>query len=320
MIEKNYIILAHKNPKQLDRLINKLDDGYSYFFIHIDNKKNISEFLKLSERKNVYLINNRVNYIYCHFSSVQAIINCIREIIKMNKTYYTILLSGQCYPIVDKREINNYLENNIDFDHIDISPVEKEWPDEYYLRLTGYMINLSDAARDYLVLPYFFESKFKDIFKNIFKVILYTYKRRNINILLSYFRTFRKRRYNKIKHFGGLAWWALRYETLIKVLDFINNNKDFVDFHKNTHIPDEIFFNSIIEHLSSKNIEMKIKPSLTYTDWSKGGISPALFNQSDFEKIKIQTQNGKLFARKFDIEYCDKILDLIDEQISADQE
>ncbi|MDB5110023.1 MAG: hypothetical protein JWR67_1137, partial [Mucilaginibacter sp.] len=35
-VKKAFIILAHKNEDQLVRLIDRLNDVYSYFFIHID--------------------------------------------------------------------------------------------------------------------------------------------------------------------------------------------------------------------------------------------------------------------------------------------
>lgn len=41
-----YLILCHKNPSQLADLINTLQDGSNYFFVHVDNKVDIVPFVK----------------------------------------------------------------------------------------------------------------------------------------------------------------------------------------------------------------------------------------------------------------------------------
>ena len=54
---RNYIILAHKNPIQLSRLINRLDDDHSNFYIHIDKSTDIREFkINIQKKQNIYFI------------------------------------------------------------------------------------------------------------------------------------------------------------------------------------------------------------------------------------------------------------------------
>ena len=47
-MQKNYLVLAHKNPDQLYRMITALNDNVSHFFIHIDAKSPIAPFNYLS--------------------------------------------------------------------------------------------------------------------------------------------------------------------------------------------------------------------------------------------------------------------------------
>ena len=61
----NYIILTHKSPIQLERLISKLDDEDINFFIHIDAKTNIEPF-KYLEKDNVIFLEDRTSYIECY--------------------------------------------------------------------------------------------------------------------------------------------------------------------------------------------------------------------------------------------------------------
>lgn len=41
-----YLILVHHYPFQLEELVNQLQDGENYFFIHVDNKVDQKLFQK----------------------------------------------------------------------------------------------------------------------------------------------------------------------------------------------------------------------------------------------------------------------------------
>jgi hypothetical protein len=59
--------------------------------------------------------------------------------------------------------------------------------------------------------------------------------------------------------------------------------------------------------------EIKIKPSQTYVNWErKNCVLPVTFNDKDFDELLNLDQ---LWARKFDQDYNEKILDLIDSEI-----
>lgn len=312
MIEKNYIILAYDNPYQLKRLIKRLDDGFSHFYVHIDKKANLDLFSYLKDNKSISIINDRINCIWGDFSLVQAMINVIKQIIYDKRNYYTILLSGQCYPIVNNYTINSYIKKNKDFNHIDILPVEEAWLN-YQDKMNKYKINLSSNKEDYILLPSFLETDIETNFRNFLKIFKIIFERKKSIYFFLYLKTFKKRKSSIENHYGGSQWWALNFNTLNEAFNFIENNADYVDFHKNTHIPDEIFFQTIINYLSIENSAIKIKKSLTYVNWERNfGKIPVLFNKDDFEEIKLQSENFKLFARKFDTNYCEKILDLLD--------
>lgn len=94
--------------------------------------------------------------------------------------------------------------------------------------------------------------------------------------------------------------------------NFITEHNPFCEFHKDTLAPDELFFHTIIKHLSQNNKRIKIKHSLTYVNWSRENTQlPVLFNKNDYKELINQTDT-KLFARKFDMRYCKTILDIID--------
>lgn len=312
MIEKNYIILAFNNPSQLIRLIQRLDDGFSCFYVHIDKKIDLELFSNLSINNKVFIIEQRISCIWGDFTLVQATINCIRRIIEDKRNYYTILLSGQCYPISNSTVINDYIKNNIDFDHIDLVPADNAWSN-YKDKINKYKINLGTTKGDYLILPSIRETDLITNLKNLKKIFRLSFQRKNSSLFFKFLKTFRKRCSPIKNHYGGSQWWAFKFETLFKIYEFIENNNKFVDFHKDTHIPDELFFHTIVNYLSQYDNSIKVKKSLTYINWTRNyGKFPVVFNQSDFDEIHLQLEKNKLFARKFDVSDCGLILDLLD--------
>ena len=55
----NYIILVHKNPLQLIRLVNKLSESNVYFYIHIDKLVDSKPFLEAAKDiSNIHFISD----------------------------------------------------------------------------------------------------------------------------------------------------------------------------------------------------------------------------------------------------------------------
>lgn len=312
MLTKNYIILASGYPSQLKRLITRLDDGYSFFYIHIDKKADIKNFQQALNSLNVVFIKKRVNCIWGDFSLVQATLNCMESLIEDNRSNYTILLSESCYPIMSNLAINQYLEKNYDAEHIDILPIEQIWKN-WKQRIGDYKINFSSNRGDYKLYPYFFKNKPVNIAKDTGEIIKLSLARKTMKFLPQYFSTLKKRQLNGVAHYGGSAWWAFSFSTLKKVMKFIDNNPSLISFHKKTVLPDEIFFHTIIHQLSlTENLD--IRPSLTYTDWTRPGVElPVTFTSPDLPELLLQSQSGKLFARKFSPMYSGEVLNQLDE-------
>ncbi len=101
---------------------------------------------------------------------------------------------------------------------------------------------------------------------------------------------------------------TLSKDTIEYIHDFTHRNPDFVKFFRNSFIPDEIFFQTII--LNSERKTKVVNDNLRYIDWVDE--KPAILTEKYFQAIQTSSQ---LFARKFD-QTCDStILDTIDEQL-----
>ena len=309
----NYIILTNKNPIQLERLISKLEDKDVTFFVHIDAKANIESF-KYLEKDNVIFLENRVDVIWGDFSIVQATLNAMKSVIEHRDQGYTILLSGQDYPIKSKQEIKNYLQENQNFDFIEFRKVETVW-ETYRERTIARKLNLSSKKGMYVtifsipdihnfrefyvscknVLKFFIHSAFK----NYTKIIPFLFKKRKPLVDCQY---------------AGSAWWAFQHSTVIKILELITTKKEVIDYYKECLLPDEIFFQTLIN--SIPNYKIQVKDSITYVNWERKNCPlPVTFDGNDLQEILKQPEN-KLFARKFDIDLnSSSILDEIDRLI-----
>jgi len=159
----NYIILTHKSPKQLERLIAKLDDEEATFFVHIDLKTNIEQF-KYLQKENVIFLEDRVDVAWGDFTIVQATLNAMKSVVARKNNGYTILLSGQDYPIKSKKEIKEYKWKNLNYFN--------------KLKVKNYVVTFISIIALYIVLSFTFDpndafSYTKGIYINILIFVLF---------------------------------------------------------------------------------------------------------------------------------------------------
>lgn len=316
-MEINYIILAHKNPQQVQRLINRLETPNCNFYIHIDKGVDIIPFLDaLSNKTNVFFISDQLREYgtWGDIGIVKATITILSQIVKDNRNGYCILMSGQDYPLKNNESIYDFLKTNYGDHFIATFPLPHSgWGNEGgFDRLNQYKINLSNSRMDFIQLPSLFEKTFyrKQTIRKLLKLL----KKKRYAALL---KPFVKRKFpNHLKPYAGGQWWAFPIETVREILKFINSNPKYTEYHKDTLLPDEIFFHSILMHLKGENKKFTIKPSITYVNWiRKNTPLPVIFTERDIQELRDETSNDKLFARKFDIDVDNAILNIIDKEL-----
>ncbi|MFI1772224.1 beta-1,6-N-acetylglucosaminyltransferase [Thalassobellus citreus] len=310
-MEINYIILAHKTPLQVLRLIDRLDSPKSNFYIHIDKGSDITPFLNILIKNNIHFCedNNREYGTWGDIGIVKATIYTLKKIINDGRHGYCVLLSGQDYPLQSNSRISSFFESNYGTCFMETFSIPfKDWANNGGLdRLNQYKINLSNKKQDFIQLHSVFNRGF--------------YKRQSFGKINKLLKTKRYSDLTKIlltrqppipiKPFGGSQWWALPIEVISLILNFIDANPEYISYHENTLLPDEIFFQSILGHLKQTN-NLVIRPNATYINWKRKNTPlPVTFTENDFFELK-NVSKKKLFARKFDIDIDHKILDKID--------
>lgn len=305
-MDLNYIIQAHNGPKQLKRLILRLNDNNIYFYVHIDRKSNIYFFInELKEFKNVFLLKERIDVFWGHISQVEATLIALKKIIEDKRTGFCILMSGQDYPIKSNNHIRDFFDINYDDNFIDSKPIADVWktnPD----RINLYSFHTRPNEKKVYEISNIYSSSFYGR-RNMKAIIKLAFITKGLSFL-KYIFLIRKHPSN-LKPFGGSQWWALPIETIDLIMNFIAFNESFLRYHQHTNCPDEIFFHTLVSHLIDSH---KIKESVTYVNWTREDTPlPVTFrNEEDLNELE---ETNCLFARKFDSE--SKILDNIDSEL-----
>lgn len=278
------IIMAHKNPAQLERLIRAMEHESFYFFIHLDKKIAIEPFLYLEQLDRVTFIEDRKICKWGGYSFVKAIFASLTEVLGTGTSFdFYNLMSAQDYPIKPIDQIANFYNENIGKSFISYDPDEKkDWWSHAVVRYEQY--HFTD-----------FEFKGKYFLQKIFNAIL------------------PKRRFPlPIKLYGSSdsSWWSISNECAKYLLNYMNINKNLADFMKYTWTADEFLMASIL--MNSPHKAQIINNNLRYITWVNSSPNPLILTSTDLPEL---LNSDKLFARKFDTEIDSKILEELDNAI-----
>jgi len=283
-----HIILAHKNPGQLEFLIKTMSHQGGDFYIHIDKKVGTEPFEYLEQIEQVYLVKNNVVCNWGGYSIVESIIHSIEQVKQSGIKYdFVNILSGQCFPIKPISQIHNFLENNkgssfIEFDEFNDTQWWRETQDRYK------KFHLTDM-------------KFKG--KYILQAILNTIMPK---------RTYLEKIF---KLYGGnkSTWCIITYDCAEYFITYLKKNPKLVKYMKFTWGSDEFIVPTVL--MNSPLKDTIINKSYRYIDWSDGGVSPKLLTINDYNKI---INSDGMFARKFDMDIDAEILHKLHKHVCTD--
>ena len=293
-----YLVLAHNNPKHFTRLVRAISGSDNQVFVHIDRKSDITPFL-LSE-SGVEYVPNRVSVFWGDYTQVEAILELMRFALSKQASFdHLILLSGGDYPLQSQKYIHDFFARNIGHEFIQMIPMPCNEGGKPITRLTHYHLRNSDppAYNAWLKLK--------------LNLGLMPKERDYWQVLGEY------------KPYGGATWWALTESACRHIVDFIDTYPQIAEFYKNTDCPDESLFHTI---LGNSEFAAKLKPSITYTDWSKGGANPSPISERHLDffsrspvipaSTSFVEKGEVLFARKFS-DGSTAVLDKLDAMIGS---
>lgn len=304
------LILAHKMPGQLNKLIREFDDSRFQIFVHIDRKSDIcfqSPDMKNTSCK-VLVHDLRVSTYLNDFSLVDATMTLVKAALADGDFKYFVLLTGQDYPIKSNDGIYNTLMDSYPTCWIDSYGVEDarrhgvKWVENvghkrFSQHIRKKLINLFG--------PKIYYSKYG----KLLKVPAVVYDKLS-NILAKSPRS-------KIRDLGltysvGSHFWILPDIAMKHIIDIYESNHALNNVFRHIAAPEESYFQTVLSTMpnaiipdpynqfSSQDAEMD-NPALRLIKWYENGAHtsghPANWNTSDMEML---TKAKALFARKFD--------------------
>ena len=108
------LIQCHKNPRQINLLLNRLDHPDIDCYLHVDRKANfVNEIIK---GEHIYMLpdEKRVSVEWAQISQVTASMNLLEAAYKMGEYDFYWLISGQDWPLRSADEIIKFFSSNID--------------------------------------------------------------------------------------------------------------------------------------------------------------------------------------------------------------
>ena len=278
-----HIIMAYKEPRQIERLLKTMSHPQFDFYIHLDAKFDITPFEYLTKVDRVYFIKKRVKVAWAGYSFIEGVLNSIQEIFETGIEYdYINTLSGQDYPIKPVESFYQFIEERKGHNFFAIEKFGSDWWKTAERRVSYY--HMTD-----------FEFKGRYAVQNLINKIAPMRK-----FPLSY----------TLYGSNRSTWWTITKECAEYLLKFMKDNQQVKRFARFTWAPDEFLIPTIIMNSALK--ETIIPDNYRYFDWSQGGSNPKILTIEDYDAI---AHSNYFLARKFDIKIDTKILDMIDENL-----
>jgi hypothetical protein len=263
-----YLILAHTNLSQVNRMINALRHEQAEFYIHFDVRVPLAEIKQqpFFNRPGINISRTRHKINWGGFNMVRATLSMMRAVCKRKETGYLVLLSGQDFPIKSPVYIYNFLKENYGREYLE------------YWALPSPKWNMNNGL-DRILYYWFIDTIGIDG-----SFVLYQMQQVN-NLERSFFDEFTPH--------GGSQWWCITTDLAAYILKFLRFNKVYETYFEHAYISDETFFNTLI--LNSPFQENTVNNNLKLIDW-RGSAHPHVFTMDDWPALM---GSDKLWARKF---------------------
>lgn len=296
-----YICLCHTDPVFVARTAKTLQYEEDGFFIHVDNKQDITPFREACNGiDNVYFVEERIDNYWGGYNSIIATMRTIKLALSTNDYDRFVLLQGQDYPLYSPAEIHNFFESNIDIEfckakNISISKNKKD-----YMKCCGL---------------WFMDMQHSSFIMKCIRFLFHKFNTCGIKYRMPTFKNGKE----KWSIYHGWAQFALTRDCIKYVLDIYENNAKYNKYMKHRFPPDELYIHTIIHNSPfrdkvSKDVIIRRSGeetllNLTYFEYP---VYVTVF--TDKEDYKWLKNTGCLFVRKVNSS-SSNLLDEIDKHI-----
>ncbi len=297
-----YIMLAHKDPSQILRLVNAIKGTGGDFYINVDKKSNFEQFNEVfKDVQGVYFYKPRINVTMAGWSMVKGYMELLNMAYTSEKKYDRfVFLTGQDYPLMTNAEIISEFENNLETEYI-----------------MAYNITTSTVPTDKnkVIKKWYLDNPFRSRFlQRAYKSIMYhlvtvPFSKKQLKVPLN----------GKLvdPYFGQMLSAFTRNGAKL-ILDTYFNDKKFNKIMKTSYAAVELYWQTIIfnSDLRKNTVQNGEEHVITeHFGWAPLHyhhyyVDTSIFNEGDYEEIK---NSGYMFFRKVVPGVSDKLMDLVDE-------
>lgn len=265
-------------------LIRQLQSSSSYFFIHIDAKSNINDFVVHTvKHKNITFLKSRYKLNWGGFGIIRASIALMKALEISGLEYsHAHLLSGEDISLKSPDQVAAFFSENIHNNYLNYNKLPyNRWAYGGMDRISRYYFgqNNRNEKKTTLRLLHVLDLIINDLLPRLIPA-----QRKRTTL----FTTF----------YGGSGWWSLNRHTVGWLLAYFKSHPKALRFFKTVYIPIECTFHTIL--INSELKKTVCNDNKRYIDWSRSKMgSPTVFDELDYIMLK---ESNKFFARKIDFE------------------
>ena len=277
------IITVYKQPELIERLLRTMEHPQFDFYLHIDEKVDMSDYHYLAKLPNTYILKKRFDIKWADYSMIDALIYAMRELLKSGIVYDFINhMSAQCYPIKPMSLLYDFLNSRKGSNFLNCEAYPSEWWNKAKGRYELYHFPAWSIRGIH---------RFSDVLTKILPK--------------------RKLPFDYTLYGGAFgAYWTITRATADYIIDYLEQNKNVENFFRKTWGPDEVLFNTLI--MNSPFRTQVNNNNYRYIDWSAGLPNPKILTIDDYEYL---AESDAFLARKFDLGVDSEILNIIDKKL-----
>jgi hypothetical protein len=285
-----YVVISHRNPEQVVRLVRVLREGPSARVLVRHDPRGERLQREEIEAAGGEPVEDRLKSEWGGWSHLRLIVSCLREAVARHDPDWVLVLSGQDYPLRPLADI----EADLDASPADarlgaVRQVETQRPaagdDEFYLRC---------RYRHYARPRVFPSSLPRPI-----RPLVYA---RELPPLLGV----RRIDPAPLAYFASADWLTLGRAGIGAVLT-ASENRRLTRHFRRVAVPSESFFASVLLADPSLIVE---RDNRRFSPFAGGAAHPDTLTSDDYDRL---LASGADFARKFDTARDPHVLDLLDE-------
>ncbi len=294
-----FVVLSHRNPAQLERLVRTLQTQYDNPPIAVHHDFDQSPLSTEIFKGNVHFVIPSLRTLWGQFSVVSAALQCLNLLYQKASPDWFFLLSGADYPTASAATVTTELGNNhadalLDFREIALGHHREKPALNEALKHFSSSENIQVAWRRYIALKFYYPVLRRDLRVGWREIGL------PVGAPLAPFsKTF--------KCFYGDHWFAGNSKTASVLMSPSSEHRKLAIHLRLRHCVDECYYQTVLANTRGLTIDRSTR---RFAIWSPRLANPKTLAVEDLPAIQA---SRAYFARKFD--FPSPVLDEVDRML-----